>query len=72
MRSKGRHIYPKEPRQRRGRMTRLGQLIAVGAIVSLLTPAVALASDWSVAVVDVTSPPNSVTLAPGGSDNVNI
>jgi hypothetical protein len=72
MRDKGSHSHPEAPRRRRGRRVRLVRAVALGAIVSLLAVNAALASEWSVAVVDVTSPANSVTLSPGGTENVNI
>ena len=66
MLGKGRHIYPKEPGQRRGRLTRLGQLIAVGAIVSMLSAGIATADEVR---NDVVAGGND-TIAAGGSTTI--
>jgi hypothetical protein len=66
MRGKGRHIYPKEPRQRRGRLTRLGQLIAVGAIVSMLSAGIATADEVRNNVVSG----GNDTITAGGSTTI--
>jgi hypothetical protein len=41
--------------------------LSLAIIVALLAAPLVFASDWAVAVVDVTAPTDSVTLAPGGS-----
>ena len=46
--------------------------LSLALIVAMLFTSVVLASDVDVAVVDVTVPTNSVTLAPGGNGNITI
>jgi hypothetical protein len=66
MRHKRRHSYPEEPRRRRRRL-RLTRVIALGAIVSVLSAGIALADN----VVNDVGGGGNATITAGGSVTVN-